>query len=271
MTAAGTSAEMQYRSLRWRRWRIRTAVASIGFACAGLGTWLVVLRGALAPGGALWLAAVAAGAVHRWPGLGGRDLDRWERGAQGERGTAALLDAMNRRRWTVRHDLALPASRANLDHLVVGRTGVWVVDTKTTSAAVRTRWGKVYFGDRRLESGAVLWEAEMVADRLAGHLGPDAAGAARLDRVVRPLIAVHEAGRAGNRAGRTRRGDAGRPGRGRGLKRRGGRAGGVPVLYAEDVVARLRRGRRRLTRSQVRLLASAVDQAFPPYRELSRA
>lgn len=255
MTGAGTSAEMQYRSLRWRRRRIRMAVASIGLAGAGLGSWLLVIRGAMEPGGALWLAAVGAWALLRWPGLGGRDVARWERGAEGERRTAARLDALNHRRWTVRHDLAVPGSRANLDHLVVGRTGVWVVDTKLTGLPVRTRWGKVYFGDRRLEGGAVRWEAELVADRLARHLGRDAPGAVRLDRVVRPLIVVHHSDLPGDHAG---------------LGPRRGRASGVPVVAAADVVRRLRRGRRRLTRSQVRLLASLVDQAFPPYRELSR-
>lgn len=95
-----------------------------------------------------------------------RDADRWRRGAEGERRTAALLDGLASRRWAVWHDLQVPGSRANIDHLVVGRTGVWVVDTKTPRGQVRSGWRSVRMGDRRLDTGPVTWEAEMVAERL---------------------------------------------------------------------------------------------------------
>ena len=58
------------------------------------------------------------------------DARAWQRGATGERRTARLLDPLARHGWAVLHDLAIPGSRANLDHLVVGPGGVFVIDSK---------------------------------------------------------------------------------------------------------------------------------------------
>jgi hypothetical protein len=156
------------------------------------------------------------------------DPERWLRGAAGEEATARLLARLPARRWVVRHDLRIPGSRANLDHLVIGPSGVWVVDTKTTRAEVRARWGTVRFGSRRLDPERTRWEAEVVADCL---------------RVpARALIVVH----------------------GRGLRRRGGRCGGVRVLPAVSLTRRLRRGRRRLRPDDVAALARQAERAFRP-------
>jgi hypothetical protein len=150
--------------------------------------------------------------------------DRWLRGAAGEQATARLLDRLPARRWTVIHDLSVPGSRANIDHLVIGRTGVWVVDTKTTRAPVRTGWRVVHFGDRRLDPGPVAWEAEIVSDRLEVR--------------ARPIIAVH------------------------GSLARRARAGHVRVVPASDLLRRLRRGRRRLSRGQVTALSDRAVAVF---------
>jgi Nuclease-related domain len=53
----------------------------------------------------------------------------WRRGAAGERRTARLLGQLERHGWAVLHDLALPGSRANLDHLAIGPGGVFVIDS----------------------------------------------------------------------------------------------------------------------------------------------
>jgi hypothetical protein len=67
------------------------------------------------------LAAVVAG----W-GLRFRpstDAVAWRRGAAGERRTARLPSPLARHGWVVLHDLAIPGSPANLDHLVIGPGG----------------------------------------------------------------------------------------------------------------------------------------------------
>ena len=156
------------------------------------------------------------------------DPERWLRGAQGEATTARLLERLPRRQWVVLHDRRIPGSRANLDHLVIGPTGVWLVDTKTTRSEVRARWHSVRFGGRRLDPGPTVWEAEVVTDRLGIP--------------VRPVIAVHGAG----------------------LRRRGGRCGPVRVLPAAQLVRHLRRGRRRLGRQQIRALGERAGQVFVP-------
>jgi hypothetical protein len=37
---------------------------------------------------------------------------------------------LERQGWVVLHDLAIPGSRTNLDHLVIGPGGVFVIDSK---------------------------------------------------------------------------------------------------------------------------------------------
>ena len=54
----------------------------------------------------------------------------WQRGAHGERHTARLLDRLGRDGYVSFHDLAMPDSPANLDHLVLGPSGVFVIDSK---------------------------------------------------------------------------------------------------------------------------------------------
>jgi hypothetical protein len=152
-----------------------------------------------------WAVGAAVAAVLSWHGRPRPDPARWVRGAAGEAATAALLGHLGRR-WVVRHDLAVPGSRANLDHVVIGPTGVWVIDSKAYRAPLRAGWRSVRAGDRPVDTAPVAWEAEVVADRL---------GVA-----VRPLVAVH----------------------GRGLPERGRKVDGVRVVPAAAVAARVRRG-----------------------------
>jgi hypothetical protein len=94
----------------------------------------------------------------------------WQRGAHGERHTARLLDRLTRDGFVVFHDLAVPGkTSANVDHLVIGPTGVFVVDSKQWTGEVRQgadglAWHNHYRLDRTLET--VRWEAETVGRRL---------------------------------------------------------------------------------------------------------
>jgi hypothetical protein len=94
------------------------------------------------------------------------DPARWLRGAAAERATADLLSRLSRRRWAVFHDLGIPGSRANVDHLVIGPTGVWVIDTKSRGSRARP-----------IDTAAVSWEAEKVSGLL--------------DVEAIPLVVVH--------------------------------------------------------------------------------
>ena len=90
----------------------------------------------------------------------------WQRGAHGERHTARLLDRLTRDGYVVFHDLAVPGSPANLDHLVIGPSGVFVIDSKQWTGSVHQgadglAWHNHYPLDRTLET--VRWEAQAVS------------------------------------------------------------------------------------------------------------
>lgn len=54
----------------------------------------------------------------------------WEVGARGEERLAKRLDALIEHGALVLHDRRIPGSRANIDHIVVAPTGVFVIDAK---------------------------------------------------------------------------------------------------------------------------------------------
>jgi hypothetical protein len=94
----------------------------------------------------------------------------WQRGAHGERRTARLLDRLAGDGFVVFHDLAVPGSPANVDHLVIGRSGVFVIDSRQWTGSVHQSvdglvWHDHYRLDRTLET--VRWEAQQVS-RLLG-------------------------------------------------------------------------------------------------------
>ncbi len=218
---------------RARSRRLALVVAPLALVAVGVAAYWTASRLGLVQrlSGPNWavpgLALCAAGAaLVLWPR---RDPNRWARGAAGELATAALLEHLPGRHWVVLHDLGLPGSRANVDHLVIGPTGVWVVDTKAYRARLEARWRKVLVGSVPLSTAAVRWEAE----RVSGALGV----------VARPIVAVH----------------------GRGLPRRGTRCDGVRVVPATRLVHRLGRGRRlrpSLTAHQVAELGDLAESRF---------
>jgi len=61
----------------------------------------------------------------------------WAKGAQGERRLGAMLDGLSNV-WVL-HDRRLPRSKANIDHLVVAASGVWVIDAKEYKGRIERR------------------------------------------------------------------------------------------------------------------------------------
>jgi hypothetical protein len=94
----------------------------------------------------------------------------WRRGAHGERRTARLLERLTRDGYVVFHDLAVPGNTsANVDHLVIGPTGVFIIDSKQWTGSVHQGadglvWHNHYPLDRTLET--VGWEAQRVSRAL---------------------------------------------------------------------------------------------------------
>jgi Nuclease-related domain len=168
----GASAHAQYRRRRatelatWARslpWRILALVV------AGVAAWLAAAR--VAPTLAVPTGVtVAAGLGWLLRFRSSPDTVAWRRGAAGERRTARLLAPLERQGWAVLHDLAIPASAANIDHLVIGPGGVLAIDSKQFRGRLRVdRDGMVWHGRHLLVSAlrTTLWEADQ-ADEVLG-------------------------------------------------------------------------------------------------------
>lgn len=81
----------------------------------------------------------------------------WAIGAVGEERLGAGLDRLVGEHIAVLHDRRIPKSRANIDHIVITRAGVWVIDAKRykgrprlviEGGILRPRVEKVYVGSR---------------------------------------------------------------------------------------------------------------------------
>jgi len=83
-----------------------------------------------------------------------RSAELWEQGAEGEVAVAQALEALPEG-WVVLHDLAWPGrQRANLDHVVIGPGGVFVVDAKNWTGRIEVR-DQVLLQNGRRREGAV--------------------------------------------------------------------------------------------------------------------
>lgn len=66
-----------------------------------------------------------------------RSAAAWEAGAVGEPATGRVLARLNPAVWIMWHDIRwLGRQRANIDHVVVGPPGVFVIDSKNWSGIV---------------------------------------------------------------------------------------------------------------------------------------
>jgi hypothetical protein len=138
-------------------------------AAAGLTVQILAAQAGLPHGD---LAGLAAAALVGWR-LRFRPSEQvaaWRRGGAGERRTARLLDRLVRDGYVVFHDLAVPDSDANVDHLVIGPSGVFVIDSKQWTGSVQQgadglAWYNHYPLDRTLET--VRREAQTIG-RLLG-------------------------------------------------------------------------------------------------------
>jgi hypothetical protein len=63
----------------------------------------------------------------------------WKRGAEGEEELGAALVRRLGDRAIVLHDRRIPRSRANIDHLVIAPSGVWVIDAKRYDGRLEQR------------------------------------------------------------------------------------------------------------------------------------
>jgi len=163
--------------------------------------------------------------------------ERYSRGHDGEQMIGALLDGLGPQGWRVLHDRRRqPRSPANLDHVLVGPAGVFVIDAKNwTGGRLRLdergmavgRWRK----DDELHSAKV--DADIVREHVDG-LGERAGTAA-------VVAFVHDMGLPAPVQHR-----------------------GVVLLQREQLLPWLTALPSRLSPDQVSYLAAALDVKFPP-------
>jgi hypothetical protein len=124
----------------------------------------------------------------------------WRPGAAGERRTARLLAPLERRGWAVLHDLAIPGTQANIDHVVIGPGGVLVIDSKQYRGRLHLdQHGMAWHGHHLLVAPLrkTRWQADQ-ADEVLGIA----------DITVAAIVAIHGTsvpwGRAAGRWGHHR-------------------------------------------------------------------
>jgi Nuclease-related domain len=154
----GASAQAAYRRRRhkeheqwcdgWRSrrpWLVAAAVLGMGLLVTPvLGPWLGWRLAVVAGLGAWWRLRFHPSASARF----------WRQQAAAQRRTAEMLAQLEQEGWLVLHDVALAGWSASLDHLVIGPTGAWAIE----SWHYRT-------GSPRHE---LSWKAPAVADSLVG-------------------------------------------------------------------------------------------------------
>lgn len=66
-----------------------------------------------------------------------RRADYWERGAHGEGALAEIMAPLAADGYYHMNDRAFPGSRANLDHLLIGPAGIFVIDAKSWTGEIK--------------------------------------------------------------------------------------------------------------------------------------
>lgn len=80
--------------------------------------------------------------------VGDEMASTWGKGGDGESRLAAYVAQKVGDRVIALHDRLIPGTRANIDHLWVAPTGVWIVDAKAHSGKVEKRRGELYVKNR---------------------------------------------------------------------------------------------------------------------------
>ena len=239
-SVAGASAQARYRRLRaqYRQERVLARLALAGVAgsmTAGVFDWVPGLSVALA---VLLLHSLFLRAK---PDA----VTRWRRGAAAERRTGRQLSRLDPAYFHVLHDRVLPSgSRANLDHLVIGLTGVYAIVSRRWPPLTRLRVAdeRLWAGPRPIGRLPALARgaARTVEERLSADLGR------RIE--VSAVIAVH-----GTR-----------------IPRAGIVVGGVTVQRAKRAQRLIQRQPAVFTTAQVAAIAAAAERILPPMIDVSR-
>lgn len=171
---AGRSARAEYtqkHSEYQARWRaalpkrvLIIVVSSLAIGFLGNG----VLSSLGIKGLGFWIGAMVAVSLIQVLLEPAKHVEAWRKGAVGEEKTERWLRKLPSE-FIVLHDLAIPGSKANVDHLVLGPSGAFVIDSKNYQWKItENRAGELWSGRYSLAQAieTVKWEATKVAEAL---------------------------------------------------------------------------------------------------------
>ena len=189
MPQAGGSAAREFeRRKQARRRRFRANLVRILVVAVVLGVIAGAAAGSVLTPKAAWGVGLVVAAVFlasSW--VLPQTTTAWATGAAGERKTARALAKLPPDRFAVLHDRAIPGSRANIDHLVIGPPGVFVVESKLYKGKVTVKGGELLVNGRRKP---IIEQAHREAAVVQSALGAELA---RLGIDVWPLLCIHGA------------------------------------------------------------------------------
>jgi hypothetical protein len=93
-------------------------------------------------------------------------IQKWQRGAQGERLTEKALRPLERQGWSVVHDVQRDG-RANIDHIVNGPPGYFLLETKNLSGAIAFEHGCLVA--RQFDDPDEVYRYTSLASRVRGQ------------------------------------------------------------------------------------------------------
>jgi hypothetical protein len=112
----------------------------------------------------------------------------WDKGARGERKTASYLEPLLKRGFVILHDRELPGSKANIDHIAIGPTGIFVIETKYISGSIEVLNDRLYVSDHDRDAYVAQVYREAIGAQVA--LG-DLLNVMRI--TVTPVLCIHGA------------------------------------------------------------------------------
>jgi Nuclease-related domain len=105
-----------------------------------------------------------------------RHVEAWALGAEGEEATAAVIEPLLADGWEAEHDVQL--GRGNVDHVLTGPTGVFMLESKALWGELRVEAGVLHqsFAGQPTKrhhdlASAALWRAAEVSRRIGAVTG----------------------------------------------------------------------------------------------------
>ncbi|MEO5876973.1 MAG: nuclease-related domain-containing protein [Streptosporangiaceae bacterium] len=168
-----------------RRWALRAGVA---VAVGAVFAWIIDIRVGLT----VAIIAVIADTVLKARGST-RGSEAWRRSSAAERKTEKQLRGLAAKGWRVMHARAVPQDRdgvsdGQIDHLVIGPTGVYAIDSEKWDKRLPVRTlshMKLFHGpfEKKDRLDEARWEANQASRLLSKALG--------VDIPVQPSVAIY--------------------------------------------------------------------------------